>query len=122
MSPKCWQNIKQTNDYYYYRAHFADLPVNSEVQPHELSELWIFISQHGCEVSRPVSLRIYYTNRCAVTVKITVDYCCNGGQLGNQIHAVFINVLKYKYPKKWFRMGRKITNYSSKKKLYADEL
>lgn len=70
--------------------------MNGEVEPHQLSELRVVVAQHVGEVMRPVQVGVDGSNAAAFAVQVAVDLGSNAGQLSNQIHGVFIDVLNKK--------------------------
>lgn len=69
-------------------------PVNGEVKTHEFSEIGLIVSQHACEVVAPVFVHVYNTHRGPSAVKVPVNNGSNGGQPGDKVHGVFVNVLE----------------------------
>ena len=72
------------------------LPVNGEVEPHQLSELGIAVAQHVGEVVGPVQVGVDGSDAAALTVQVAVDLGCDAGQLGDQVHGVLIDKLVQK--------------------------
>lgn len=70
------------------------LPVDSKIEPHKLSELGITVAQHVSEVMGPVKVGVDGSNTAAFTIQVAVDLGGNAGQLGNQIHGIFIDKLR----------------------------
>ena len=71
-------------------------PVNCEIQPHELCEHIIIISQHSCEVCGPIQVNVDWADVGATTVEVSVDDSCYCWQFGDEIHGVFICILDWK--------------------------
>lgn len=67
--------------------------MDSEVEPHELSELSITVAQHVGEVVGPVQVGVNSSNTAAFTIQVAVDLGSNAGQLGNQVHGILIDKL-----------------------------
>lgn len=70
-----------------------EVPVDGEVEAHELRELGIIEAQHGAVVSRPVLVVVDGPNAFAVAIRVAVDRRSDHRQLGDQIHRVLVNVL-----------------------------
>lgn len=68
-------------------------PVDSEVEPHQLSELGFTVAQHVGEVVGPVQVGVNGSDAAAFTIQVTVDLGSNAGKLCNQVHGVFIDKL-----------------------------
>lgn len=66
--------------------------MNGEIKTHQLGELLIVIAQHASEVGRPIEFWVNGSNALSVTVSVTVDGGSDNWKLGNQIHAVFIDI------------------------------
>lgn len=73
---------------------FQVAPVDGKVKPHQFSELGIAVAQHVGEVVGPVQVWVDGSNTAALTIQVAVDLCSNAGQLGNQVHGVFIDKLR----------------------------
>lgn len=73
---------------------FEVSPVDGEVEPHQLSELSIAVAQHVGEVVGPVQVGVDGSDAAAFAVQVAVDLGSNAGQLGNQVHGVFIDKLR----------------------------
>lgn len=69
-------------------------PVDGEVEPHQLGELGVTVAQHVGEIMGPVQVGVDGADAAAFTVKVAVDLSSNAGQLGNQVHGVFIDELR----------------------------
>ena len=69
------------------------IPVDSEVESHELSELGIGVAEHVCEIVGPVQVGVNGSNAAAFTVQVAVNLSSDAGQLGDQIHGIFIDKL-----------------------------
>lgn len=74
--------------------------MDSEVEPHKLSELRITVAQHVGEVVGPVEVGVDSSDTAAFTVQVTVDLGSNAGELGNQVHRIFIDKLLKKKKKR----------------------
>ena len=68
--------------------------MDGQVEAHEFGELWVFVTKHGREVVAPVLVDIDGAHTCAVAIQVSIDHCRNNRQLCDQIHCVFVNVLK----------------------------
>ena len=66
--------------------------VDGEVEAHELRERSAVVAQHGGEVGRPVLGRVDAAD-LAVSVEVAVDGSGKRGQLGYQVHGVFVGIL-----------------------------
>lgn len=73
---------------------FQVAPVDGEVEPHELSELGIAVAQHVGEIVGPVQVWVDGSDAAAFAIQVAVDLGSNAGQLGNQVHGVFIDKLR----------------------------
>lgn len=71
----------------------CDVPVDGEVKPHQLSELIVAVAQHVGEVVRPVQVGVDGPDAAALAIQVAVDLSSDAGQLGNQVHGVFIDKL-----------------------------
>lgn len=91
--------------------------MDGEVEPHQLSELSVTVSQHVGEVVGPVQVGVDGSDAAAFTIKVAVDLSGDAGQLGNQVHGVFIDKLRYKKMKVC-----KIVSISDKKNFFKDQL
>lgn len=69
------------------------VPVDGEVKPHELSELVVAVAQHVGEVVGPVQVGVDGPDAAALAIQVAVDLSSDAGQLGNQVHGVFIDKL-----------------------------
>lgn len=67
-------------------------PVDGEIQAHELGELFVIVAQHASEVGGPIELWVDGADSLAVTVGVAVDGGGDDWQLGDQVHAVFVDV------------------------------
>ena len=67
--------------------------MNRKVEAHELDELGILVAQHGSEIPAPVLISVDGTGTGPVTVHVAVDDGSHRGQLGNQVHGIFIHQL-----------------------------
>lgn len=72
---------------------FAAVPVDGEVEPHQLSELVVAVAQHVGEVVGPVQVGVDGADAAALTVQVTVNLSSNAGQLSNQVHGVLVRKL-----------------------------
>lgn len=61
-------------------------PVQSQIQPHELRELWVFVAQLADEVRRPVLVGIDCSYARSISEEIAVDDSGDGWQLCYQVH------------------------------------
>ena len=66
--------------------------VNSHVQTHQFTELFVVVPQHVGKVSGPIQLGIWL-NVFAPFVRTSVDVGRNTRKARNQIHRIFIRVL-----------------------------
>lgn len=66
------------------------LPVNGQIQTHELGEFGIIESKHFGVVGGPIQIVIDGADALAALVCVAVDGGCNDWQLSNQVNAVFI--------------------------------
>lgn len=66
--------------------------MNSQVKTHQLSELFVVIAQHASEVSGPIELWVNGSDSLSIMISVAIDRGSDDWQLGNQIHAVFIDV------------------------------
>lgn len=73
---------------------FKVAPVDGEVEPHKFSELGFTVAQHVGEVVGPVQVGVDGSDAAAFTVQVAVDLGSDAGQLGDQVHGVFINKLR----------------------------
>lgn len=69
------------------------VPVDGEVKPHQLSELVVAVAQHVGEVVGPVQVGVDGPDAAALAIQVAVDLSSDAGQLGNQVHGVFIDKL-----------------------------
>lgn len=68
------------------------LPVDGEIQAHELGESFVVVAQHASEVGGPIEFWIDGTDSLAVTVGVAVDRGSDDWKFGDQVHAVFVDV------------------------------
>jgi hypothetical protein len=68
--------------------------VDGEVEPHEFCEHWVLVSNHGGEVLRPVLLGVDGAGGGALAEQVVVDGGGNDRKFGNQVHRIFVGVLK----------------------------
>ena len=66
------------------------IPVNGEVETHQLCELRVVEAKHAAVVGRQILVFIDGTDALAVTVGVTEDGRSHHGQLGDQVHRVLI--------------------------------
>lgn len=67
--------------------------MDGEIKTHQFSELLVVsIAQHASEVGRPIEFWVNGSNAFAVTVSVTIDRGSDDRELGNEIHAVFVDV------------------------------
>lgn len=72
------------------------IPVNGEVETHQLCELRVVEAEHAAVIGRNVLVLIDGADALAVTVGVTEDGRSYHGQLGDQVHRVLICVLLQK--------------------------
>ena len=70
--------------------------MNCQVQTNEFGELCVVVSKHLGEVERPILVCINGANARTVLVRVAVHQGGDSGQLGDEIHGVFIEILKNK--------------------------
>lgn len=70
--------------------------MDGEVEPHQLCELSITVAQHVGKIVRPVQIGVDGPDAAAFAVQVAVDLGSNAGQLGNQVHGVFVDELTAK--------------------------
>ena len=71
--------------------------VDGEVEPHELCEHWVLVSDHLGEVVAPVLLGVDGARALALLEQVVVDGGGHNGELGNQVHGVLEGRLKSKF-------------------------
>lgn len=81
-----YEHIKQTLIEYFHEV----LPVNGQVQTHELGQLRIVESKHFGVVGRPIQIVIDGADTLAALVCVAVDGGCDDWQLSDQVNAVFV--------------------------------
>ena len=68
--------------------------VDCQVEPHEVGEVWALVAEHGREVVAPVLVHVDGAHTRAVAVQVAVDHRRDHRQLGDQVHRVFVTILK----------------------------
>lgn len=68
--------------------------MDGEVEPHQLGELGVTVTQHVGEVVRPVQVGVDGSDAAALTVQVAIDLSGDAWQLGDQVHGVFIHKLR----------------------------
>ena len=66
--------------------------MNGHVESHQFDKLWIIVSDHFAIIGWPIKGWINSWGWGSVTVKIVVNNSCNGWEVSNAIHAIFVNV------------------------------
>ncbi|CAN8021823.1 unnamed protein product, partial [Ixodes persulcatus] len=66
----------------------SSLPVDGEIQPHELGEGRVVVAEHGGEVRRPVLGHVDGPDAAALAEQVAVDGGRNRRELGHQGHRV----------------------------------
>lgn len=67
--------------------------MDGHVQTHQIGELFVVaIAQHASEVGGPIEFRVDGSDALSVMVGVAVDGGSDDWQLGNQVHAVFVDV------------------------------
>lgn len=66
--------------------------MDGEIKTHQLGELFVVIAQHASEVGGPIEFWVDGSDALSVTVSVAVDGGGDDWELGNQIHAVFVDV------------------------------
>lgn len=69
-------------------------PVDGEVESHQLGELGVLEAEHGAVVGGPVLVVVDGADALAVAVRVAVDGGRDHRQLGDQVHRVFVHVLR----------------------------
>ena len=67
--------------------------VNGHVQTHQLDELGVIVADHLAEVGRPVEALVNGWGGGLLAVQVVVDDGGDGGQVGEAVHAVLVDVL-----------------------------
>ena len=67
--------------------------VDGHVQAHQLDELGIIVADHLAEVGRPVKALVNGWGGGLLAVQVVVDDGGDGGQVGDAVHAVLVDVL-----------------------------
>lgn len=68
-------------------------PMDGKVKTHKLCEFFVsIIAQHAGEVGRPIEFWVNCPDSLSVMVGVAVDGGSNDWELGNQVHAVFVDV------------------------------
>ncbi len=76
-------------------AHVAALvvTVDGQVEAHELGEVVVGVAEHVGEVGGPVLFDVDGAHAGAIAVQVPVDDGGDGGQLGDEVHGVLVDVL-----------------------------
>lgn len=69
------------------------LPVNGEVETHQLDELWVVEAEHAAVVGGDVLVFVDGADALAVPVRVAEHGRGDHRQLGDQVHRVFVCVL-----------------------------